>query len=208
MKGKKVLAIDDEAIVLESIRRVLTEEGFEVDVSLSARAGIRMAAEESYDIVLTDIRMPDVDGLTVVRDVKRQKPQMPVVIITGYASVASAVQAMKLGAVNYIEKPFDPEELIRIVVSAIEAATGSVPEEQTLIHAEEVRKVLMKGAAEPDFARKVFEEGGEALGPYKLTANEKLAIVTGDVDWLEDQLGMIKPEQKHWLTEGKKHMKQ
>jgi DNA-binding NtrC family response regulator len=207
MKGKKVLAIDDEAIVLESIRRVLTEEGFEVTVSLNAKAGIRMAAENSFDIVLSDIRMPDVDGLTVIRDVKRNKPDMPVLIITGYASVASAVQAMKLGAINYIEKPFAPEELVRAVVSAIEASTNAIPEEQTLVHAEEVLKVLKRGAAEPDFARKVFAQGGEALGPYQLTANEKLAIVTGDVDWLEDQLGMIKPEQKHWLTEGKKRMK-
>jgi DNA-binding response OmpR family regulator len=207
MKGKKVLAIDDEAIVLESIRKVLREEGFDVTTSLSARAGIHMAGQEPFDIVLSDIRMPDVDGLTVIRDIKRIKPGMPILIITGYATVASAVQAMKLGAINYIEKPFAPEELIRAVVSAINASTSAVPEEQTLIHTEAVLNILKKGASDPDFARRVFEQGGDALDSYTLTPNEKLAIVTGDVGWLEDQLGMIKPEQKSWLTEGKKQSK-
>ncbi len=206
MKGKKVLAIDDEAIVLESIRKVLTAEGFDVATTLSAREGIHMAAREPYHIVLSDIRMPDVDGLTVLRDIKRVKPTMPILIITGYATVSSAVQAMKLGAVNYIEKPFTPEELVRTVTAAIEAASNVIQEEQTLIHAKEVLKVLKKGASDSVFARKVFTQGAEALEKYSLTHNEKLAIITGDAGWIEDQIGMIKPDHKNWLMEGKKRL--
>lgn len=206
MKGKNVLAIDDEAIVLESIRKVLTAEGFHVTTTLSAREGIRMAGSEPYHIVLSDIRMPDLDGLTVLRDIKRSKPTLPVVIITGYATVSSAVQAMKLGAANYIEKPFTPEALARVVQATIAASESAIQEEQTLIHPKEVLKVLKKGASDSKFARKVFEKGAEALEGFNLTGNETLAIITGDADWLEDQLGKLKPAQRDWLTAGRNNL--
>jgi DNA-binding NtrC family response regulator len=109
MNTTRALVIDDEQIVLDSVSRILTEDTYEVDTSLSGREGLAKALEGDYDVVLTDIRMPDIGGMRVLRDVKRAKPALPVVIITGYATVRSAVQAMKLGAADYLEKPFTPE---------------------------------------------------------------------------------------------------
>ena len=106
MGKKKVIVIDDEQIVLDSVSAMLTDEDYEVDTSLSSREGLDWAIERPYDIVLTDIRMPDIGGLRVLRDVKRVKPSLPVVIITGYATVQLAVQATKLGAEEIVEKPF------------------------------------------------------------------------------------------------------
>jgi len=81
MEKNKALVIDDEQIVLDSVSKILTDEDYEVDVSLSGREGLNQAIEKDYDIVLTDIRMPDIGGMRVLRDVKRAKPSLPVVII-------------------------------------------------------------------------------------------------------------------------------
>ena len=117
MKRLRVLAIDDEAIVLESVRRVLAD--FEVDLAQSSRQGLEWGMNRDYDLVLTDIRMPEIGGMRILRDIKRVKPSVPVVIFTGYATVQSAVQAMKLGAADYVEKPFTPEELSAAVARAL-----------------------------------------------------------------------------------------
>ncbi|MFW6180359.1 MAG: response regulator, partial [Spirochaetota bacterium] len=105
----KVLVIDDEQIVLDSVSRILTGEGYQVDTAIRSREGLGLALSRDYDLVLTDIRMPEMGGMRILRDIKRSKPAVPVIIITGYATVQSAVQAMQLGAYNYIEKPFTPE---------------------------------------------------------------------------------------------------
>jgi DNA-binding NtrC family response regulator len=197
MEKKKALVIDDEQIVLESVSALLTEEGFEVDVSLHGRQGLDWAIERNYDIVLTDIRMPDIGGMKVLRDIKRINPTLPVIMITGYASVESAVQAMKLGAAEYIEKPFEPEQLLDAVSRAI--GISKEAEEQGLIHREEVAKVLDRAESDDDFFMKLLEHSVDALDEYDLTKAEKLAIVTGDVLWIEEQLGRLTRAQRRML---------
>ena len=132
MEKKKALVIDDEQIVLDSVRRILTEEEFDVETTLSSRKGIELALDNDYDIVLTDVRMPDIDGLTVVRGVKEAKPDIPVLVITGYASVRSAVEAMKRGATDYVQKPFTPETLVTRVTSAIDTAAAQQDQSKRL----------------------------------------------------------------------------
>ena len=197
MEKKKALVIDDEQIVLESVSALLTDEGFEVDVSLDGRQGLDWAIERNYDVVLTDIRMPDIGGMKVLRDVKRINPTLPVIMITGYASIESAVQAMKLGAAEYIEKPFEPEQLLDAVSRAL--GISKEVEEQGLIHREEVSKVLNRAESDDDFFMKLLEHSVDALDEYDLTKAEKLAIVTGDVRWIEEQLGRLTRAQRRML---------
>jgi DNA-binding NtrC family response regulator len=197
MEKKKALVIDDEQIVLDSVSALLTDEGFEVDVSLHGRQGLDWAIERNYDVVLTDIRMPDIGGMKVLRDVKRINPTLPVIMITGYASVESAVQAMKLGAAEYIEKPFEPEQLLDAVSRAL--GISKEAEEQGLIHREEVAKVLDRAESDDDFFMKLLEHSVDALDEYDLTKAEKLAIVTGDVLWIEEQLGRLTRAQRRML---------
>jgi DNA-binding NtrC family response regulator len=197
MEKKKALVIDDEQIVLDSVSALLTDEGFEVDVSLHGRQGLDWAIERNYDVVLTDIRMPDIGGMKVLRDVKRINPTLPVIMITGYASVESAVQAMKLGAAEYIEKPFEPEQLLDAVSRAL--GISKEAEEQGLIHREEVAKVLDRAESDDDFFMKLLQHSVDALDEYDLTKAEKLAIVTGDVLWIEEQLGRLTRAQRRML---------
>jgi DNA-binding NtrC family response regulator len=201
MEKNKALVIDDEQIVLDSVSKILTDENYEVDVSLSGREGLNQAIQKEYDIVLTDIRMPDIGGMRVLRDVKRSKPSLPVVIITGYASVKSAVQAMKLGAADYIEKPFTPDQLLKAVDTALDMAATKPPEEQALIHKEEMITILERAASDSEFIAKLLYEGADALEEYDLTGPEKLALLTGDIEWIEKNMGPLKPNQKLWLEQ-------
>ena len=201
MKPKKVLVIDDEQIVLDSICKILKDEDYEIDTSLSGREGLERAINEQYDVVLTDIRMPDMGGMRVLRDIKRAKPSLPVVMITGYATVQSAVQAMQLGAMDYLEKPFTPERILGVVASSIEKAATQPFEEQALIHKEEVIKVLERAASDSEFISQLLYKGAEALEEYSLTGPEKLAILTGDIEWIERNIGALAPTQRRWLEQ-------
>jgi len=199
MATKKALVIDDEQIVLDSVGKILSSETYQVDRTLKAQKGIKMALEEPYDVVLTDIRMPDIGGLIVLRDIKRQKPSLPVVIITGYATVRSAVQAMQLGASDYIEKPFTPEQLIRSIAAAIELEKSQTPEEQVLVHKSEVLKVIDRLARDDNFKKNLLYNGTEVLFDYDLTKAEMLAIITGDLLWIEEQIGPLTQDQRKWF---------
>jgi len=199
MEKMKALVIDDEQIVLDSVSRILTDENYTVDCTLSGRQGRDWAIDRPYDIVLTDIRMPDMGGMRVLRDIKRAKPSLPVVMITGYASVKSAVQAMKLGAADYLEKPFTPNQLLKAVAAALEIAATKPPEEQALIHRAEMIKVLERAASDREFFTNLLEQAADALDGYDLTGPEKLALLTGDIEWIEEQIGPLTPSQRRWL---------
>jgi DNA-binding NtrC family response regulator len=122
MAKARVLVIDDDQIVLDSISQLLTDDDYEVDVTLRGGEGLERAIREDYDIVLVDIRMPDMGGIKVLRDIRRKRPALPVVMITGYATAPSAEMAMNLGAAGFLEKPFEPEELLETVASALQTA--------------------------------------------------------------------------------------
>jgi DNA-binding NtrC family response regulator len=199
MEEKKVLVIDDEQVVLDSVRKILTSENYTVDVSLSAKEGLEKAIHGQYDIVLTDILMPDIGGMRVLSQIKRAKPSLPVIIITGYATVRSAVQTLKLGAADYLEKPFNPGELLKAVASALGMAATQALEEQTLIHKEEMIKVLERAASDSKFIYDLLYYGADALDEYDLTGPEKLAIWTGDIEWIEEHIGQLTSVQKRWL---------
>jgi DNA-binding response OmpR family regulator len=143
--------------------------------------------------------MPDIGGMLVLRDIKRAKPALPVIIITGYANVQTAVQAMKLGAADYIEKPFSPEQLLKALDRAIENAATRMPEQQALVHKEEILSILERAAADSDFVYKLLHRWADALEEYDLTGPEKLALLTGDIEWIEKQVGPLTDKQKRWL---------
>jgi FixJ family two-component response regulator len=198
MARKKALVIDDEKIVLDSVKKIL-EENFDVEATLSGRQGLEWAVRKDYGVVLTDIRMPDIGGMLVLRDIKRAKPTMPVMIITGYASVNSAVQAMKLGAADYIEKPFTPDDLIKAVGLAIEKSASRPPDEQALVHNEEIVRVLDRAGTDGEFVYNLLHHWADALEEYNLNNAEKLALLTGDIEWIEKHVGSLTAKQRRWL---------
>ncbi len=201
MKPIKVLVIDDEQVVLDSIEKILSGGSYKFDLTLSGRQGLDWAIQKQYDIILTDIRMPDIGGMRVLRDIKRAKPSLPVVMITGYATIQSAVQAMKLGAAEFLEKPFTPDQLIEVIKSALDIAAARQHEEQSLVNKDEIIKVLERAATDSDFIANLLYHGADALDKYNLTGPEKLALLTGDIKWIEKHIGPLTPLQKRWLEQ-------
>ena len=111
----KMLLVDDEKIKRTALRDDLADAGYEVGVASNAEEGLRFLRGESYDVVVTDLRMKGMDGLAFLAQIKEQWPDTEVIMITAFATVDNAVQAMKLGAFDYITKPFESAKLILIL---------------------------------------------------------------------------------------------
>ncbi|MGB7491787.1 MAG: response regulator [Thermoanaerobaculia bacterium] len=107
----RILAVDDEPVVLDSFRKILVLEGFSVDTVETAQEALGLVRKNDYDFVFTDLKMPGMDGMDLTKAVKHLRPDIDVVMITGYGTIESAVSTMRFGAMDYVEKPFTPEEL-------------------------------------------------------------------------------------------------
>ncbi|MCX6160404.1 MAG: response regulator, partial [Ignavibacteriae bacterium] len=116
----KVIIIDDEKGLRIGTQRLLQSENFEVDVAENGTEGIRLATENDYDLAIIDLKMPDIDGITVLKEIKSKRPHTVCFIATAYASYDTAIEATKLGAFSYIPKPFTPDELLRHLQSGYE----------------------------------------------------------------------------------------
>ncbi len=120
MYNPRILIVDDEMIVCESCKRILEEDGYEVEIALNGREAFDKMKANTFDILITDLKMPGIDGMEVLKTSRREYPETIVIMITGFSTVETAVEAMKLGAFDYIPKPFMPDEVSIVVKKAIE----------------------------------------------------------------------------------------
>jgi DNA-binding NtrC family response regulator len=117
---QKILIIDDEAIALQNLMHVLKKEGYSILGTQSSTDALELLAKERFDLVLTDLKMEKVDGMEILSRTREQYPDSEVIMITGYATLETAIEAMKLGAYHYIAKPFKLEEVRKVVKEALE----------------------------------------------------------------------------------------
>ena len=117
----KVLLLDDEPIVGKRLKPALTKIGCEVEVFEDSRKALERIDQIDFDIVITDIRMDEVDGIEILEHVHEKSPRTRVIIITGYAMMSLAKKAMEKGAFDFIAKPFKPDDLRKVVARAAEA---------------------------------------------------------------------------------------
>jgi DNA-binding NtrC family response regulator len=125
MPSGRLLIVEDRDSLRRMLERALGEEGYEVAAASHGAAALRLLAEREFDLVLTDLKLPDLSGLEVLAASREAQPRVPVVVLTGYGSVGAAVAAMKLGAYDFVEKPFELDDLARLIAQAI----GHVEEE-------------------------------------------------------------------------------
>jgi DNA-binding NtrC family response regulator len=115
-----ILIVDDEDIARKNLSRILQKEGFEVATAKTGSMALERLAESTYDLVMTDLVMEDVNGLELLTRIKNQFPDIEVILITGYASIPTAIEAIRKGAYHYIEKPIRPDEMVHLARQAIE----------------------------------------------------------------------------------------
>jgi len=123
----RILVVDDELVVIRSAERVLKSEGFQIEGALGGREAILKMEQGNYDLVFTDLKMPEVDGITLIRWIKKSRPNIGIVIITGYPSQETMKEAIELGIIDYVPKPFTPSVLLDVTKRAVQWAEGRKP---------------------------------------------------------------------------------
>jgi len=114
-ENPRLLVVDDEPVICQACQRVFSRQGFQVEETTDAREGLSRATEGEYSAVLLDIKMPEMDGIEFLEELRKTKPDLPVMIMTGYPSVPNAAASVRLGAADYITKPFTPEGITQTV---------------------------------------------------------------------------------------------
>lgn len=158
MSIEKILVIDDEELIRTFITETLTRDGYDVVTAKNGKEGIHLFKESSYDLVFTDMKMPDLTGIDVLAKIKEISPNTMVVVITAYGSIENAVEAMRVGAFNYLIKPFSPDTIEAVVDKAKEhqkllnenqflreEASGKIGDnQQTVIAESQIMKQILK----------------------------------------------------------------
>ncbi len=187
---KKVLVLDDDQVVLNTCRDILEETDLEVITTTSVEECFNIANVGDIDLFVTDIMMPELNGVEVVRRLRKNNPHLTVVVITGFPSMDTARKFMRLGAYDYIPKPFTPEEFRGVVLQAIGKKDPKKAIRETL-----VLQILDRTADDPDFLDRLYVEGTDALKDYDISSEAKAAIVSGDVKWIEENVGKLTEKQ-------------
>ena len=120
MASERILIVDDEDGMRRLLGRVLTREGYETSTVGSGAEALRLVANDRFDLVVTDIKMPEMDGLQLLEELKEFEPSLPIIVMTAYGTIENAVQALRFGAYDYIAKPFETDEIKLTVAKALE----------------------------------------------------------------------------------------
>ncbi len=115
MKPLRILVIDDESVICNACQLVLAEKGHTVDRCLTGKTGLLAIERGTYDVILLDMKLPDIDGTEILKTVIEKTPAPFVIVMTGFSTMSNALQAMKLGAADYLAKPFTDDELVEAI---------------------------------------------------------------------------------------------
>ncbi|MBK7377669.1 MAG: response regulator [Ignavibacteriales bacterium] len=129
----KILVIDDEIEMLNGVKKLLTLSGFDCVTSQDGNKAISLLNDFNFDLVISDLFMPDISGNQIIEQIKINHPEIPIIIFTAFGTVERAVEAMKLGAYDFIEKPFDSQHLIMKIKRAVELKTLKSEKENLIL---------------------------------------------------------------------------
>ncbi|KDN55126.1 sigma-54-dependent transcriptional regulator [Flavobacterium seoulense] len=129
----KILIIEDDISFCKLLEKFLTKNNYAVSIAFSAAEARLAIQNEVFDLILTDLRLPDADGIELLAEFKTNYPQIPVVLMTGYSEVSTAVKAIKNGAADYISKPFNPDEVLVVIANALTTETTAVSTPKTTV---------------------------------------------------------------------------
>ena len=177
--AERMLIIDDERIVLDSCRKIFSGEGFEIVTTDSPQEGLKLISESFFDVILCDWKMPGFDGMDVVEEIDRRSPDSAVVMISGFPTVGRATEALKRGAMDYLAKPFTPEEILEVVRRA--AKRKVLAEKKTLGRFEKIFKDwrFPVPSMEDKTPQTIAETVAQTMGVKKTTSPLSSVLVLG-----------------------------
>jgi ActR/RegA family two-component response regulator len=199
-----ILVMEDDLSVAKGLEMVLSEGGFDVNLAGTGELALEAFRQKRFDLLVADLRLPDIDGMEVIKQVKAAKPETEVIVITGYGTTATAVEAMKLGVHDFLPKPFTEDQIKTAIDEALQkhvekpavaAIQKAETEEEKLIQKREVLGVLSRTAEDADFWGDLMENGSLALANYPLSSEAKAAIASGDLKWINENVGELTQKQ-------------
>jgi NADH:ubiquinone oxidoreductase subunit E len=167
----KFLVVDDENVIVRSVQMILKAEGYDIEGASSGKDAILKMEQNKYDLVLTDLMMPEMDGIALIRWLKENRPEVGVVILTGYPSQETIKEALELGIIDYVPKPFTPAVLLDVTQRAIEWLEKKAPVEEkakkdefppSMI--EEIERVIKKYKNKPGSSIPVLQRCQQIVG--------------------------------------------
>lgn len=168
MKGN-VLVVDDEQIVRTSCERILGPEGYGVNTASSAKEALSLLDKNNYDLIITDLKMPEMDGLEFMKQVRTKDPEVNIVVITGYPSQESIKESLSMRIVDYLPKPFSPALLVEVTTKAVEfkkkgVTTEPQDEDYTKEAAAKLDEIIKRYRGKPGALIPVLQEAQELIG--------------------------------------------
>jgi two-component system, NtrC family, response regulator HydG len=185
---EKILIIDDDKDLCFVLKRFLSKHGFEVLDAQTGRAALDILDSVEPNLILCDFRLEDMSGSSILKKIKEKNPNVPVIIITGYSNIKTAVEVMKLGAMDYVTKPLLPDEILLTIKKALNrpqeektgATDGTKTEEQEAIQKEQERQAMIKAKAYPDSSQHIFGDSADfknILNQIDLVAPTNYSII-------------------------------
>ena len=201
-----ILIMEDDLNVAQGLKMVLDEDGYDVALRDTGLGALDAMGQFEYDLLMADLRLPDIDGMQVIKRVREANPATGIIAMTGYATNTLAVDAMKLGARDFIAKPFTQEQIREAVAEALAAsqAEAAAVTSQMSAHAkegviaiqrQEVLKVLNRTSEDRRFCNNLLEKGIDALGAYTLSPDAKTALAAGNLKWINSVAGELNQKQ-------------
>jgi DNA-binding response OmpR family regulator len=204
MAAPHILIMEDDTNVARGLEMILTEEGYLVDIAETGQLAQEAFRQKRFDLLVADLRLPDINGMEIVRQVRENRPQTEVIVITGYGTATLAVDAMKIGVQDFLPKPFTEDRIKSAVSDALRhaartqaAAKVKKPETKSekLIQKRQVIEVLNRTAEDAEFWGRLMEQGSEALSDYHLSSEAKAALAGGDLKWINENVGELTQKQ-------------
>jgi DNA-binding response OmpR family regulator len=190
----QILVVDDEKTLRHFLRLHLLEQGYQVTEASDGKTAIRLITKNSFEVALVDLRLTDIDGLNVVRHLRQVSPKTSVIILTAYASLDSAIEALRQGAHDYLSKPFDTEELLASVADGIARQTAIPPTAQNS------EPILTVKDLELNQANRQVSRDGEIIN-LTPTEFDILATLMAQSDTALDSITLIKQVRGYEATE-------
>jgi len=199
MKETHILVMEDDATISAALDMILTEAGYDVDVAETGEAALELFGQKRFDLIIADLKLPGINGMEVIKQIKEKTPEMEVIVITGVGTQPIAEEAMTLGAHDFLPKPFTDDQIKTAINEALKEHDAGPFRLFSLIQKREVLGVLSRAADDQKFWGDLMELGSEALDKSQLISDAKAAIASGDLKWINENVGELNQKQLKFI---------